>query len=237
VPTLRATIAYEGTEFHGWARQPALRTVESVLTQAVGVPELVVAGRTDRGVHAAGNVISWSDERVRNAGELNGLLPNDLSVLEVERAPHGFDARADATSRSYVYRILNRSVADPFNRRFELLHPGKLEDEHLQRCAAALVGRHDCTAFTPSETQHVHFRRTVLAAGWERDGDRLAFHITADALLRHMVRIMVGTMLQFRDSDLFVALLEGAPRSQAGRTAPPHGLTLLRVGYGQQGTP
>jgi len=231
VPTLRATVAYDGTEFRGWARQPGLRTVEGVLAEAVG-RELTVAGRTDAGVHAAANVVSWHDERVRSARELNAALPPDLAVLEVGQAADGFDARADARRRSYVYRILNRSEPDPFTRRFEVHHPRRIDHDVLDACAAATVGKHDFTAFTPTETQHVFFERTVLEARWERDGERLVLHLTADALLRHMVRILVGTMLEFQDADRFRALLAGAPRSEAGRTAPPHGLTLAAVGYG-----
>lgn len=234
--TLRATVAYDGTEFRGWARQPGLRTIEGVLGEVVG-QELTVAGRTDAGVHAAGNVVSWSDERVRSARELNAALPPDLAVLAVKRAADGFDARADARSRSYVYRILNRPEPDPFTRRFEVHLPRRLDRDMLDACAAAMLGQHDFTAFTPSETQHVFFERTVLEARWKRDGDRLALHLTADALLRHMVRIMVGTMLEFQDADRFAALLEGAPRSEAGRTAPPHGLTLAGVGYGEADAP
>jgi len=227
---MRAIVAYDGSEFHGWARQPGLRTVEGELSAVVG-PRLVVAGRTDRGVHADANVISWDAERPRTAGELNGRLPADLAAIRCEIAEPGFDARADARSRSYVYRILNRRAPDPRWRRFELHHPRPLDDGLLGACAKVIGGRHDFRAFTPSETQHVHFERTVLEARWAREGDRLIFHLTADALLRHMVRILVGTMLEAPDPDRLSALLAGAPRSAAGRTAPPHGLTLAAVSY------
>jgi|1186.fasta_scaffold92220_2 tRNA pseudouridine38-40 synthase len=227
---LRATVAYDGTDFHGWARQPALRTVEGVLANAFGAA-MTVAGRTDRGVHAVANVVSWDSERLRSAGELNAALPDDVAVVESERAQDGFDARADAVSRTYVYRMLCRRAADPLARRVELHHPRPLDDALLEAYAAALVGRHDFTAFTPTETRHVFFERTVTEARWERHGERLMFHLTADAFLRHMVRILVGTMLETPEPDRFAALLEGAPRSQAGRTAPAHGLTLMGVAY------
>jgi tRNA pseudouridine38-40 synthase len=228
---VRATVAYDGTDFFGWARQPGLRTVEGVLMEAAGA-ELTVAGRTDRGVHAVANVVSFRAERVPAAAELNARLPEDVAVLAVEAAPEGFDARGSARSRSYVYRITTAPAADVFRRRYELHRPRSVDLGLLQACAAAVVGRHDFTAFTPTETQHVFFQRTVTAAEWVQEGDRLEFRITADALLRHMVRILVGTMLEMRDLDRFTPLLEGRPRSEAGSTAPPHGLTFVAAGYG-----
>jgi tRNA pseudouridine38-40 synthase len=228
---LRATVAYDGTEFRGWAPQPGLRTVGGVLAEAFGVESLVVAGRTDAGVHAAANVVSFDLERALPTRAVNTNLPRDVAVLEMRAADEGFDARADACGRSYVYRINNGQAIDPLRRRFELFYPRPVDDAALVACAAGLVGRHNFRAFTPSETQHRFFDRTVTEARWQRDGDKLEFRITADGFLRHMVRVVIGTMLMRPDPDLFARLLEGRPRSDAGRTALPHGLTLLHVDY------
>jgi tRNA pseudouridine38-40 synthase len=193
---------------------------------------LTVAGRTDAGVHARANVVSLDAERILPAPALNDRLPIDLAVVDVGEAAPAFDARADAVARSYEYLIDNGPAPDPMRARYELHRPRPLDEAALAACAARLVGRHDFTAFTPSETQHVFFERTVLAAAWERvDERRLAFRLTADALVRHMLRVLVGTMLVRPDPEHLARLLEGAPRSQAGRTAPPHGLTLTRVAY------
>jgi tRNA pseudouridine38-40 synthase len=233
VPTYRLSIAYDGTEFHGWAMQPGLRTVAATLADALGVPAetLTVGGRTDRGVHAAANVVSVRAPRMRTLRAVNRRLPGDVALLDADRADDGFHARADATARSYVYRILTVERPDPFRARYELHHRRPLDEPALAACAAAIVGRHDFRAFTPSETKHVFFHRTVHVAEWRRTGERLEFHLTADALLRHMVRVLVGTMLQRTDPALIAHLVRGAPRSAAGRTAPPHGLTLTGVSY------
>ncbi len=233
MPRYRLTVAYDGTDFHGWAAQPGLRTVCGDLAAALGVdtPALTVAGRTDAGVHAAANVVSLEAPRLPPLHAVNRRLPADIALLTSERAAAGFDARADAVSRTYVYRLLTAARPDPFRSRYELHHPRPLDELALAACAAAIVGTHDFRAFTPTETTHVFFHRTVLAAEWRRDGDRLELHLTADALLRHMVRVLVGTMLERPDPAHLAALVQGAPRSAAGRTAPPHGLTLTAVTY------
>jgi tRNA pseudouridine38-40 synthase len=196
---------------------------------------VTVAGRTDAGVHALGQVASHPGHPAA-ATSLNALLPPDVAVLASEPAPEGFDARRDATSRAYVYRVLARRERSAFEHRRALWFPRPLDRAALHACAAALPGAHDFRAFTPTETYHTRFSRHVLFAGWREDGDLLELRIEADTFMRHMNRVLVGTMLEvatgMRTVESFVALLAGAPRSAGGATAPAHGLYLLGVGYG-----
>jgi tRNA pseudouridine38-40 synthase len=242
VPTSRLLIEYDGTDFAGWARQPGLRTVQAELERALTIVlrrdevGLTVAGRTDAGVHARGQVASYGGEPAR-PDSLNALLPNDVAVLECEPAVPGFDARGDATSRAYCYRLLTRRARSPFERRWALHWPQPLACPSMQQCAELLVGTHDFTAFTPTETDHVRFTRDVLSAAWVRDGlGRLEFYVEADAFMRNMIRVLVGTMLEVgggrRSVEQFADLLTGRPRSHAGATAPPHGLHFLAASYG-----
>jgi tRNA pseudouridine38-40 synthase len=196
---------------------------------------VTVAGRTDSGVHARGQVASHAGDPV-DASRLNGLLPEDLSVLGSEVAPVGFDARRDALSRTYRYRVLQREAPSPLERSRALLWTRPLDRTALRRCAEALQGRHDFTAFTPTQTDHVRFERNVMRAEWVEEGDGLlAFWIEADTFMRHMVRILVGTMLAVaggRESvPGFARLLTGRPRAEAADTAAAHGLYLESVRY------
>jgi tRNA pseudouridine38-40 synthase len=243
VPSVRLDIEYDGAGFSGWARQPGLRTVQGELEAALETilrepVELAVAGRTDAGVHARGQVASFATEAEVPDGlarHLNGVCPDDVAVTAAAVAAEGFDARRDAATRTYLYRVLARPAPDPFERGRALWWPHRLEREALAACAAALPGTHDFTAFTPTQTEHVRFEREVLAAEWSWDGPIGSFRITADAFMRNMVRVLVGTMLEVaagrRTVEDFTQLLDGAPRSAAGDTAPPHGLYLESVSY------
>jgi tRNA pseudouridine38-40 synthase len=241
----RLTLQYDGSQFAGWACQPDQRTVQAELERALRTIlgehgsdgerlAVTVAGRTDRGVHAWGQVVSYRHEAV-DPQRLNSLLPNDIAVLACEPASGTFDARRDALSRTYCYRVLNRRTRDVFERGRALWWPRPLDVALLEQCAQLLAGCHDFTAFTPSETEHTRFERNVVAASWRTVGDVLELWIEADTFLRHMNRVLVGTMLEVatgrRELAGFAELLEGRPRSHAGPTAPAHGLALASVTY------
>jgi len=246
----KLTIAYDGAPFAGWAAQPGRKTIqgeleavfERLLQRRV---QLTVAGRTDAGVHAWGQVASFAlegDPPEAFARRVNSMLPPEIALLEARVSPNSFDARRDARSRTYCYRVITGEVQHPLERGRALWWPYPLDREALQRCAALLVGTRDFTAFTPTQTEHVRFEREVMRADWRAhrpgepfNGELLELWIEADAFMRRMARILVGTMLEVaggrRSVDDFESLLRGAPRDLAGETAPAHGLYLASVRY------
>jgi tRNA pseudouridine38-40 synthase len=234
---LKLTLAYDGTDFRGWAAQPGLRTVENVVREALDAifPDwagLAVAGRTDTGVHAVANVasvdVSGGPHIERVAEAINTALPDDVAVVRVDEVGPDFHARHSARARCYRYRIWRPRTRSPFEHRRSWWVSKPLDVAVLQNAAVSLLGEHDFRAFTPAETQHEVFLRNVIDARWHDHADVLEFEITADSFLRHMVRTLVGTMVDGLD---VVPLLAARPRAESGRTAPPWGLYLMHVEY------
>ncbi len=237
-------VEYDGTDFAGWAAQPGMRTVEGTLSEALRTVlrqpvKLSVAGRTDAGVHASGQVISFEAETEMESSvvayKTTAVLPQDLALRRCVATDEGFDARNDAKSRSYEYRIVNAPVRSPLRRRRAIYVARKLDLDLLQHAARLICGPHDFRAFTPAKTYHVRFQRVVTESVWERSGDLLVYRVTADSFLYGMVRTLVGTMLEVaegkREMASFERLLAGGERSEAGPALSSRGLTLVGVGY------
>lgn len=243
---LAGLVEYDGAGFAGWAAQPGQRTVEETISEALATVlrhpvKLEVAGRTDAGVHASGQVVSFSADTDLSPGTVaykaTAVMPRDLALRRCVEAPEGFDARRQAVSRSYEYRLLNAGIRSPLVCGHSVYISRRLDRPALDEAAAVILGEHDFRAFTPSRTYHSYFVRRVCESWWEREGEELVYRITADSFLYGMVRALVGTMLEVADGkrspESVAALLDDAEgcRSAAGPSAPAHGLTLTGVGY------
>jgi tRNA pseudouridine38-40 synthase len=240
----RLLVEYDGTDFSGWQVQPGERTVQGALEEALehflGVPTRVAAaGRTDAGVHASGQVVCFFAARdldpalVRRA--VQALSPRDIGICTAEIVADDFDPRRRARRRAYDYRIWNRTAPSPFWRRYAWHLRRRLDDGAMQRAARLLEGEHDFSAFRAVGCDAAGPVRRVFTSRFERDGDLIVYRIEATAFLRHMVRNIVGTLVEVgsgrRDAAAIPALLAARDRGLAGPTAPAHGLCLTRVDY------
>jgi tRNA pseudouridine38-40 synthase len=241
---VRLDLAYDGTGFHGWARQPGVRTIQGVLEDGLGrmlgdVPRLSVAGRTDAGVHAEGQVASFAGpddlDPDRVQGALNGMLAPEVVVLRARRAPDGFDARHSALAREYVYRIDTGPVPSPFTARFVWHRPGRLAVRQMRAAARLLLGEHDFASFCRAPKLPVSTVRDLRRLSVAATRDRLEITARANAFLHQMVRSLVGTLVAVGqgklDPEAMPQILESRDRSMAGPVAPPQGLALRRVIY------
>jgi tRNA pseudouridine38-40 synthase len=237
-------IEYDGADFAGWAAQPRLRTVEGVLSEALSTVlrqpvKLAVAGRTDAGVHASGQVVSFEAQTDLRPAlisyKVTAVLPKDVALRRCVAVRDTFDARRDAITRTYEYRVINDEIRSPLERHRAAYVPLELELDLLTAAGELVEGVHDFTAFTPSKGYHVRFERVITHSRWTGLDDLLRYRITSDSFLYGMVRTLVGTMLEVasgkRDLTQFGRLLAGGSRSEAGPAVTSRGLTLVGVDY------
>lgn len=242
--TLKITLAYDGTRFVGWQRQAEGGSIQGFLEDALarfeGGPVIVHgAGRTDAGVHALGQVasarVTCAHDCATLTRALNANLPDEIRVVSVEDADDSFHARFSARGKTYRYRIRNAPVADPFERLFAWHLPERLALEAMIRAAAFMVGTHDFSAFRSVGGDVTTPVRTVTRSEWRQSGGLLTYEISGDGFLRHMVRAIVGTLVEvgrgWRQVDEMPSLLASGARADAGATAPAHGLFLVSVDY------
>jgi tRNA pseudouridine38-40 synthase len=241
---LKMTLAYVGTLYAGWQVQPRQPTIQGVLEARLTrmlqeKVRIAGAGRTDAGVHARGQVANFlTASRIPLAGlrrGLNAILPEDVRVMEVEEAPDGFQARADAYSKEYVYRIACAEVISPFDSPFVAAVRGHLDTERMGEAARRFLGRHDFRSFCPAQVQLEDTRRTLFESRIERRGDRVEYRVRGDGFLQHMVRTLAGTLIQIgrglRPPEAVEEMIQARDRRAAGPCAAARGLVLERVFY------
>jgi tRNA pseudouridine38-40 synthase len=245
VTVVRLLLAYDGTSFRGWARQPGVRTVQGAIEDALvpllgAPPSLSVAGRTDAGVHASGQVASFEapdgTDPLRAQRLLNGVLGPEVVVWEARLAPESFDARFSATGREYVYRIDTADWPDPFTARFVWHLPGRLDVARMRTAAGHLVGSRDFASFCRAARPPTGTVRTLERLAVSARGQRLEIRAAAPSFLHQMIRSLTGTLVAVGrgqiDPGAMPAILAARRRSAAAQMAPAHGLMLVRVRYG-----
>jgi tRNA pseudouridine38-40 synthase len=249
VRRIRITLSYDGTAYHGWQIQPGLATVqgalEAALSEIEGAPVRVDgSGRTDAGVHALAQVAAFDlrnplpVENLKKA--VNRLLPGDIRVLEAAQAPDRFHPRRDAVSKTYEYRILRAEVCSPFEMRYVYHHPYPLDEARMIEAAPLLAGEHDFTAFAAADESDALGRskvRRIFSSCLVREGDRLLYRAQGSGFLKHMVRNMVGVLIEAGKGNLsredVLARLTPGCAIPPGPTAPARGLFLIGVDYGK----
>ena len=247
---LKLILSYDGSEFFGWQVQPDLPTIQGILASAIGriTGEKVLpqgSGRTDAGVHALGQVVTFvtksSIPTANFVRALNDLLPASVRVLEVEEVAQDFHARHSALAKTYRYRIFRGAICPPFLARYVWHYPYPLEEETMVRAAPMVVGEHDFTSFAAVDPERgrdgepISNMRHIFRSNWEREGDEFNYSVTGSGFLQHMVRNLVGTLILVGRGTLqvedIVRILEARSRSAAGATAPASGLFLVNVEY------
>jgi tRNA pseudouridine38-40 synthase len=241
---LKLTLAYDGTRFVGWQKQASGDSIQGLLEDALsrleGAPVTAHgAGRTDAGVHAEGQVasarVTFAHDGVTVLRALNAMLPPDVRIVAVEDAASDFHARFSARQKSYRYQLATAAVMSPFVRAYAWHVPEPLDLAAMREAAAALVGTHDFAAFQSAGSDVATTERTLARSEFVDRSGLLAYEVSGDGFLRHMVRAMVGTLVEigrgWRPSSDVAVLLAGRSRSSAGATAPAHGLTLVKVEY------
>jgi tRNA pseudouridine38-40 synthase len=241
---LKLTLAYDGTDFHGWQIQPELRTVQGELQQALQKlfnheVDVTGSGRTDAGVHAHGQVANVRTIRSMDTGSVrrgvNALLPREIRVLAVEEADEAFHARRSARSKTYEYRLWRDPIVSPFRCRYVYAFRYPLNEEQLDRAASHFLGTHDFTSFCATATEIEDRIRTIYEACWDRSGTEWVFRIRGNGFLQYMVRTIVGTLLEIGQGRLaeeqLPEIFAARDRRLAGPSLPSHGLHLIAVEY------